>query len=79
MENPQCPHTMQMGAQEARITALEKGVGDLKDSIVDLEDSLEAKINIVKVMAQSSATKIIEDKASQSGFLKGMHVTDLVK
>lgn len=75
MENQQCPHTMQKGAQEARIVALEKGVGDLKDSMNDLEDSLEAKINVVRTMAQNSATKIIEDKASQSGFIKGMHMT----
>ena len=68
METPQCPHTMQMGSHEARIAALEKG-------IVDLENSLEAKINQVTVLAQNNAVKIIEDKANQSGFIKGVHIT----
>lgn len=69
MENPQqCPHTMQMGSHEARIKSLEKGMEDL-------ESSLEAKISSVTLMAQNNALKLIEDKASQSGFIKGMHIT----
>ena len=69
MENPQqCPHTMQMGSHEARILALEKGMEDL-------EHSIEDKINRVTVMAQSNAVKLIEDKAKQSGFIKGVHIT----
>lgn len=68
MENPQCPHTMQMGSHEARIVALEKGMEDL-------EHSIEAKINQVTVLAQNNAVKIIEDKANQSGFIKGVHIT----
>ncbi|WP_292992618.1 hypothetical protein [Nitrosomonas sp.] len=69
MENPQqCPHTMQMGSHEARIVALEKGMEDL-------EHSIEDKINKVTAMAQNNAVKIIEDKANQSGFIKGVHIT----
>lgn len=75
METPQCPHAMQIGSCEARITALEKGTGDLKKSIADLENSLEAKINEVTLMAQNNAVKILEEKAKQSGFIKGMHMT----
>lgn len=68
MEKQQCPHTMQMGSHEARIVALEKGM-------TDLENSLESKISQVTLMAQNNALKLIEDKASQSGFIKGMHMT----
>lgn len=68
MENQNCPHTMQMGSHEARIAALEKGM-------VDLENSLETKISEVTLMAQNNALKLIEDKAKQSGFIKGMHMT----
>lgn len=68
MENSNCPHTMQMGSHEARISALEKGM-------VDLENSLETKISEVTLMAQGNALKLIEDKAKQSGFIKGMHMT----
>ncbi len=68
MEKSHCPHTMQMGSHEARIIALEKGMEDL-------ESSIEAKINKVTALAQNSAVKIIEDKANQSGFIKGVHIT----
>lgn len=68
MENSDCPHTMRMGSHEARITALEKGMEDL-------ETSLESKISRVTVMAENNALKLMEDKAKQSGFIKGMHMT----
>jgi len=57
-----------MGSHEARITALEKGMEDL-------ETSLESKISRVTVMAENNALKLMEDKAKQSGFIKGMHMT----
>ena len=75
MENPYCPHTMQVGSQEEKITALQEEVRELKGHMDNLESSLEAKINSVTVMAQNNALKIIEDKAKQSGFIKGMHMT----
>lgn len=68
MENSDCPHTMRMGSHEARITALEKGMEDL-------ESSLESKISRVTVLAENNALKLMEDKAKQSGFIKGMHMT----
>ena len=68
MENSDCPHTMRMGSHEARITALEKGMEDL-------ESSLESKIKAVRLIAENSAQKLWEDKASRSGFIKGMHMT----
>jgi len=57
-----------MGSHEARITALEKGMEDL-------ESSLESKISRVTVLAENNALKLMEDKAKQSGFIKGMHMT----
>ncbi|MDC8446108.1 MAG: hypothetical protein LV471_09320 [Nitrosomonas sp.] len=68
MEDQHCPHTMRMGSHEARITALEK-------NMTILESSLESKINSVTLMAQNNAMKLIEDKANQSGFIRGMHMT----
>ncbi|MBL0011139.1 MAG: hypothetical protein IPP22_09370 [Nitrosomonas sp.] len=57
-----------MGSHEARITALETGMEDL-------ESSLESKISRVTLMAENNALKLMEDKAKQSGFIKGMHMT----
>lgn len=68
MSDNHCPHTMQIGSQEARITALEENQRAL-------ETSLEIKINTLTMTVQSNALKIIEDKASQSGFIKGIHAT----
>ncbi|MBL0011050.1 MAG: hypothetical protein IPP22_08745 [Nitrosomonas sp.] len=68
MEKTDCPHTMRMGSHEARISALEKGMEDL-------ESSLESKISRVTVLAENNALKLMEDKAKQSGFIKGMHMT----
>lgn len=57
-----------MGSHEARIAALEK-------NMTDLESSLEGKIKAVTLIAESSAQKLLEDKANQSGFIKGVHMT----
>ena len=63
-----CPHTMRMGSHEARITALEQ-------NMTGLETSLENKIKAVTLIAENSAQKLLEDKASHSGFIKGVHMT----
>jgi len=68
MTDNHCPHTMQIGSQEARILALEK-------NHKALETTIEGKISALTLTVQSNALKIIEDKASQSGFIKGIHVT----
>lgn len=68
MTDNHCPHTMQIGSQEARILALE-------ENHKALETTIENKINALTLTVQSNALKIIEDKASQSGFIKGIHVT----
>jgi len=68
MTDNHCPHTMQIGSQEARISALEK-------NYAELETSMEVKINSLTLTVQSNALKIIEEKANQSGFIKGIHAT----
>lgn len=68
MSDNHCPHTMQIGSQEARITALER-------NYADLETSVEKKINTITLTVQNNALRIIEEKASQSGFIKGIHAT----
>ena len=68
MSDNHCPHTMQIGTHEARITALE-------ENSKAFETTIEGKINALTLTVQGNALKIIEDKASQSGFIKGIHVT----
>lgn len=68
MTDNHCPHTMQIGSQEARIMALEENQRAL-------ETSLEIKINTLTATVQGNALRIIENKASQSGFVKGIHAT----
>jgi len=68
MTDNHCPHTMRIGSQEARIKALEQNQKEF-------ETTIEGKINALTLTVQGNALKIIEDKASQSGFIKGIHVT----
>ena len=68
MTDNHCPHTMKIGSQEARISALEA-------NHKALETTIESKINALTLTVQSNALKIIEEKAKQSGFIKGIHVT----
>lgn len=68
MTDNHCPHTMQIGSQEARILALEENYAELKTS-------MEGKINSLTLTVQGNALKIIEEKANQSGFIKGIHAT----
>jgi len=64
MTDSRCPHTMQIGSQEARIKALEEN-----------QTTIEGKINQLTLTVQNNALKIIEEKAKQSGLIKGIHVT----
>lgn len=66
--NDDCPHTLRIGQHEARITALENGQKELKNS-------WEKEIHALTLTVEHNALKIIEDKASQSGFIKGVHAT----
>ena len=68
MTDNHCPHTMRIGTHEARITALE-------ENRKAFETTIEGKISALTLTVQGNALKIIEDKASQSGFIKGIHVT----
>ena len=53
MTDNHCPHTMQIGSQEARILALEENYAELKTS-------MEGKINSLTLTVQGNALKIIE-------------------
>lgn len=71
----QCPHAMQIGQNSAKIASLEKEVASLTISHQTSIARLEKKISNLAEMAQSSAMQVVEDKARQSGFIRGMHMT----
>lgn len=67
-----CPHAIEIGSHKARIASLEKQLSDLENNKIA---SLEKKIAELTNAAQNNARQVIEDKATQRGFIRGMHVT----
>lgn len=53
---------MQIGSHEAKIGAHETRIGTLESEMTD-----------IRKQVQGNAVNMIEDKASRSGFLKGVH------
>lgn len=64
MNEDSCPHTMRIGQHEARIGALESR-----------SFTMEGKINSLTRSAEQDALRVIEEKAGQSGFIKGIRAT----
>ncbi len=63
-----CPHTMQIGSLNARVSALEKRIDD--HSL-----SLERRLNDLSLKMQSNADHVLEEKSKKSGFFRGVHIT----
>ncbi|PSJ15826.1 hypothetical protein [Nitrosomonas supralitoralis] len=63
-----CPHTMQIGALDARVTALEKSLD--ANSL-----SFESRLNELSLKMQLNADQVLEEKSKKSGFFRGVHIT----
>lgn len=63
-----CPHTMKIGALDARVSALEKRID--ANSL-----SFESRLNELSLKMQLNADQVLEEKSKKSGFFRGVHIT----
>ena len=66
---------MQIGAQQAKISSLEKELENLRASQNSKILDLEKQINRLTEIARENADLLLQDRARKAGFIKGMHTT----
>lgn len=68
MPDNNCPHTMNIGSLDARVSSLERRFDAHSESLDNRLKELTLKLQI-------NADHVLEDKAKKSGFFRGVHIT----
>ncbi|MBY0475400.1 MAG: hypothetical protein K2Q13_10135 [Nitrosomonas sp.] len=68
MSDNNCPHTMNIGSLDARVSALEKQV-DANSA------SFENRLSALSLKMQINADHVLAEKSQKSGFFRGVHIT----